>query len=64
ASHGLTAYINAFGSYEKMYGSLVAVIFLMLYLYFLAAALLMGAVINAVFYHRTVRKKSRSRLYK
>lgn len=50
-SAGFSLYTNHVSTYHNMYGSLGAVIILMLYLYFLAMALLLGAELNAVFVH-------------
>lgn len=41
-------YINHFGSYERAYGTLGAVIFLLLWLYISGFVILVGAVINSV----------------
>lgn len=51
-SLGLSYYMTHFHSYNKTYGSLGAVIALMLYLYFMAAALLLGVEVNALWHHR------------
>ena len=41
-------YLGYFNSYNKAYGSLGAVIIMMLWLYLTATALMIGGVINAV----------------
>ncbi|MDA8193660.1 MAG: YihY/virulence factor BrkB family protein [Thermaerobacter sp.] len=46
-SWGFSFYTAHFHSYNRMYGSLGAVILLMLYLYFIGLSLLLGAEINA-----------------
>lgn len=48
ASLGFGYYVQNFGDYSVMYGSIGAVIVLLLYLYISAAALLFGAEVNAV----------------
>lgn len=47
ASLGFSYYVQNFGNYSVMYGSIGAVIVLLLYLYLSAAALLFGAEVNA-----------------
>ena len=47
ASIGLTAYLANFGTYNKVYGSLGAVIALLMWLYLGAFSVLFGAAINA-----------------
>jgi membrane protein len=46
-SLGFTFYLRHFGDYNVMYGSLGAVIVLMLWFYIIAAAMLLGAEVNA-----------------
>ncbi|QAU34148.1 YihY/virulence factor BrkB family protein [Janthinobacterium sp. 17J80-10] len=48
ASLGFSYYVQNFGNYSVMYGSIGAVIVLLLYLYLSAAAFLFGAEVNAV----------------
>ncbi|SOC06676.1 YihY/virulence factor BrkB family protein [Rhodobacter maris] len=48
ASLGLTYYLANFGSYNKVYGSLGAVIALLMWLYLGAFSVLFGAALNAV----------------
>jgi len=50
-------YINNFGSYDKTYGSIGAVIVLLLWLYLSGFIILMGAVINAVVEHNSQQGK-------
>ena len=50
-SLGFSFYINNFGSYDKTYGSIGAVIVLLLWLYLSGFVILIGAVINAVIEH-------------
>ncbi|MBC7414997.1 MAG: YihY/virulence factor BrkB family protein [Herminiimonas sp.] len=50
-SIGFSYYVEHFSSYSVIYGSLGAVIVLLLYLYLSAAVLLFGAEINAVIAH-------------
>ena len=47
ASGGLTLYVAYFGSYEKSWGALSAVVVTLLWLWLTSAALLFGAEINA-----------------
>jgi membrane protein len=46
-SAGFTVYVSFFGSYDKTYGSLAAVIVLLLWLYVSAFAVLVGAEVDA-----------------
>jgi membrane protein len=50
-------YINNFGSYDKTYGSLGAVIVLLLWMYISGIIILVGAVINAVIEHSSEEGK-------
>jgi membrane protein len=50
-------YINNFGSYDKTYGSIGAVIVLLLWLYFSGFIVLTGAVINSVIEHSSEEGK-------
>ncbi|WP_136524272.1 YihY/virulence factor BrkB family protein [Geomonas ferrireducens] len=50
-------YINNFGSYDKTYGSIGAVIVLLLWLYLSGLIILAGAVINAVIEHSSEEGK-------
>lgn len=47
ASVGLTFYLTNFGNYNKVYGSIGAVIALMMWLYVSAISVLLGAALNA-----------------
>jgi membrane protein len=47
-SAGFSIYVQNFGSYAKTYGSLAAVVVLMLWLWLSAYAILLGAEINGV----------------
>ena len=47
ASLGLTYYLTNFGSYNKVYGSIGAVIALLMWLYLSAFSVLLGAALNA-----------------
>lgn len=51
AALGLRFYVDRFGSYEATYGSLGAVIILLLWLYVTGLALLLGSEINALLEH-------------
>lgn len=48
ASFGLRLYLAQFGDYNRLYGSLGAVIILMLWLYLSGAAILVGGEVNSV----------------
>ncbi|MBC7962203.1 MAG: YihY/virulence factor BrkB family protein, partial [Steroidobacteraceae bacterium] len=50
-SLGFSFYINNFGSYDKTYGSIGAVIVLLLWLYLSGFVILIGAVVNSVIEH-------------
>ncbi len=47
---GFRTYLGFFNSYDKTYGSLGAVIIMMLWLYLTASALMIGGAINAVYH--------------
>jgi membrane protein len=47
ASIGFNIYVSNFGSYDKTYGSIGAVILLLLYLYISSLVVLFGAELNA-----------------
>ncbi|MCL4494589.1 MAG: YihY/virulence factor BrkB family protein [Firmicutes bacterium] len=50
-SLGFSLYTSHFHSYNKMYGSLGAVILLLLYLYLFSLAILLGVEVNALSHH-------------
>ena len=51
ASLGFAFYVKTFANYNAMYGSIGAIIVLLLYFYISAAVLLLGAEMNAVIEH-------------
>ncbi len=53
ASIGFSVYVENFGNYNKVYGSLGALIVLLMWLYLSAYALLLGAELNAEMEHQT-----------
>ncbi|GAA1578429.1 YihY/virulence factor BrkB family protein [Kribbella sancticallisti] len=55
ASIGFSVYVATFGNYAKTYGSLAAVVVLMLWLWLTAYAILLGAEINAESEEQTAR---------
>jgi len=57
ASVGFGIYVQNFGNYDATYGSIGAVIVLLLYFYISAAVLLFGAEMNAVIEHASVEGK-------
>ncbi len=61
ASLGFSYYVQNFGDYSVMYGSIGAVIVLLLYLYLSAAALLFGAEVNAVIEGQAIRQNRQNR---
>jgi membrane protein len=56
-SLGFSFYINNFGSYDKTYGSLGAVIVLLLWMYISGFIVLAGAVVNSVIEHSSEEGK-------
>lgn len=48
-SNGLKTYLQYYNSYDRIYGSIGAVIILMLWLYLTALVILIGGMINAIF---------------
>ena len=56
ASFGLRLYLHFFNSYSKSYGSLGAVIILMLWFYITGLAFLMGGEINSEIEHAAARR--------
>ena len=61
ASIGFSLYVATFGSYAKTYGSLAAVVVLMLWLWLTAYAILLGAEINAESEEQTARDTTKGR---
>jgi len=59
ASVAFGLYVQNFGNYDATYGSIGAVIVLLLYFYISAAVLLFGAEMNAVIEHASVDGKDR-----
>lgn len=55
ASIGFSVYVETFGNYAKTYGSLAAVVVLMLWLWITAYAILLGAEINAESEQQTIK---------
>lgn len=58
ASLGFGYYVKAFSNYNAMYGSIGAIIVLLLYFYISAAVLLLGAEMNAVIEHMSTEGKN------
>jgi membrane protein len=59
ASILFSVYVSNFGSYNKTYGSLGAVVVLLMWLYLSAYIVLMGAEFNSEMEHQTVRDTTR-----
>ncbi|MDI3357685.1 YihY/virulence factor BrkB family protein [Pseudomonas sp. UYIF39] len=57
ASVGFGMYVKTFADYNAMYGSIGAIIVLLLYFYISAAVLLLGAEMNAVIEHMSTEGK-------
>jgi len=57
ASLGFGLYVKTFADYNAMYGSIGAIIVLLLYFYISAAVLLLGAEMNAVIEHMSTEGK-------
>jgi membrane protein len=57
ASFGFSLYVSHFGSYEKTYGTLGAVIIFVVWMYLSALVIVLGAEINAVIEHRSPEGK-------
>jgi membrane protein len=55
ASVGFSTYVTLMGNYNKTYGSLGAIIVFLLWLYFMAYAVLFGAAMNAELERQTVK---------
>jgi membrane protein len=58
ASLGFGYYVKTFADYNAMYGSIGAIIVLLLYFYISAAVLLLGAEMNAVIEHMSAEGKA------
>lgn len=60
-SYGFSYFVSTFGRYSIIYGSLAAVIILMVWLYFTGIVLMIGAELNSIlldgFIHRQTQKK-------
>lgn len=59
ASLGFAFYVKTFADYNAMYGSIGAIIVLLLYFYISSAVLLLGAEMNAVIEHMSTEGKSK-----
>ena len=59
ASLGFAYYVRTFADYNAMYGSIGAIIVLLLYFYISAAVLLLGAEMNAVIEHMSAEGKDK-----
>src|ERR1700712_3028357 len=59
ASLGFAFYVKTFGDYNAMYGSIGAIIVLLLYFYISSAVLLLGAEMNAVIEHMAAEGKEK-----
>lgn len=57
ASFAFAYYINHFSSYDRTYGSLGAIIILLMWLYISGFIILAGAVINSVIVHASAERK-------
>ncbi|WBO24033.1 YihY/virulence factor BrkB family protein [Sphingomonas abietis] len=57
ATVGLGLYVSSFGNYNATYGSLSAVVVLLMWFYVSAYAILLGATINAVLWPQKHRRK-------
>jgi membrane protein len=56
-----SVYVSHFGSYDKSYGSLGAVVVLLMWLYLSAFVVLLGAQLNAEVEHQTARDTTTGR---
>jgi membrane protein len=59
ASGAFSFYSSHFGSYNKTYGSMAAVVVTMLWLYITAACVLVGAEFNAELEHQTEKDSTK-----
>ncbi|MBA4148545.1 MAG: YihY/virulence factor BrkB family protein [Verrucomicrobia bacterium] len=55
ASAAFSFYVSNFGNYNEMYGSLAAIVIMMLWLYLSSLAVLIGAELNAEMEHQTAK---------
>lgn len=60
-SLGFSYYVNSFGNYSSTYGSIGAIIVLMMWLYFSAIILMLGGQINAVVSERRMLLKAKEK---
>lgn len=60
-SLGFSYYVSNFGSYSSTYGSIGAIIVLMMWLYFSAIILILGGQLNAVTFERTQLKRAKAK---
>jgi membrane protein len=58
ASLGFSYYVNNFGSYDKTYGSIGAIIILLTWMYVSGFVILVGGVINAEIEHASNKGKA------
>lgn len=58
ASIGFSLYASHFGSYNKTYSNMAAIIVLMLWLFIIALCVLVGGEINAELEHQTVKDRT------
>jgi membrane protein len=61
ASLGFGFYVKTFANYNAMYGSIGAIIVLLLYFYISSAVLLLGAEMNAVIEHMSRKARTRAK---
>ena len=59
ASIAFSFYASHFGSYNKTYGSMAAVVVLMLWLFLTALCVLLGAEVNSELEHQTAKDSTR-----
>lgn len=57
ASYGFAFYVNSFGTYHVIYGSLTSIIVLITWVYITAFVILFGGSINAFWYRLSLAKK-------
>jgi membrane protein len=61
ASVLFSVYVSSFGNYNETYGSMAAIVVMMLWLLISAACVLLGAEINAELEHQTARDSTKGR---